>query len=64
MIVTLKRVDRRFKKGSRISLKCKHSIAVKRMAAALSLIEFDYAAAQARTEKRIIIEIQTTVKGR
>jgi len=61
MIVTPKRVGKRFKKVSRVSMKCKHAVAADRIAAALALIEFEYAAAQSRPEKRIIIEIQTTV---
>lgn len=60
-IVSPKRKGRRFKKLSRVSLKCGSAKTANRMAAAVSLIEFEYAAAQARPQKRIIVEIQTTV---
>lgn len=60
-IVTPKRKGARFKKLSRVSLKCGSVNTAKRIAAAISLIEFEYAAAQARTQKRIIVEIQMTV---
>lgn len=60
-IVTPKRKGKRFRKLSRVSLGCNHSDMGARVAAALSLIEFEYAAAQARPVKRIIIEIQKTV---
>ena len=59
VIVSPKRKGKgkRFKKLSRITMKCDHAISATRMAAALSLIVFEYDLAQAQAEKRIIIEI-------
>lgn len=51
----------RFRKLSRINMKCKHAVAVKRLAAAMTLIEFEYEIAQARPDKRMIIEIGPTL---
>lgn len=52
---------RRFAKLSRVNLKCDHAVAGRRLAAALSLIEFEYTIAQSRPEKRIIIDVQPTL---
>ncbi|WP_337846425.1 DUF5615 family PIN-like protein [Sphingomonas sp.] len=52
---------RRFKKLSRVHLACKHSQAVNRLAAAITLIEFEYGVAQDRADKRMIIEIKPTL---
>jgi hypothetical protein len=51
----------RFRKLSRINMKCKHAVAVKRLAAAMTLIEFEYEMAQARRDKRMIIDVQPTL---
>lgn len=52
---------RRFRKLSRIHLACKHSQAVNRLAAAITLIEFEYELAQARPDKRMIIDVKPTL---
>lgn len=51
----------RFRKLSRVHLACKHSQAVNRIAAAITLIEFEYEIAQARSDKRMILEIKSTL---
>lgn len=51
----------RFRKLSRVHLKCRHSIAVDRLAAAITLIEFEYEIAQSRSDKRMIIDVQPTL---
>ena len=48
----------RFKKLSRIHLQCDYPGAEKRMAAAISLIEFEWDLAQGLSDKRIHINIQ------
>ena len=55
------RAGKRFSRLSRINLKPKRNDPVKRLAAALSLIEFENELAQARPEKRFIIDIHATV---
>lgn len=55
------RQGKRFRKLSRVSLRCASAHSAERMAAAIALIEFEHRAAQERTHKRIIIEIQHTV---
>lgn len=52
---------RRFRKLSRIHLACKHSQAVNRLAAAITLIEFEYELAQTRSGKRMIIDVKPTM---
>lgn len=52
---------RRFRKLSRVHLACKHSQALNRLAAAVTLVEFEYEVAQARSDKRMIIEIKPTL---
>ena len=52
---------RQFKKLSRVHLACKHSQALNRLAAAITLVEFEYEVAQARHDKRMIIEIKPTL---
>jgi predicted nuclease of predicted toxin-antitoxin system len=52
---------RRFKKLSRVHLACKHSQALNRLAAAITLIEFEYEVAQARPDKRMIIDVKPTL---
>jgi predicted nuclease of predicted toxin-antitoxin system len=48
----------RFKKLSRIHLKCENAQAQVRLAAAIELVEFEWAGAQKRRDKRIHIVIQ------
>ena len=52
---------RRFKRLSRIALRCREPKAAARMEEALSLIEFEYALAQTKRDKRMIVEILDTV---
>lgn len=52
---------RRFKKLSRVHLACKHSQAVNRLAASISLIEFEYEIAQGRKDKRMILDLKPTI---
>jgi hypothetical protein len=51
----------RFKKLSRVGLKCDEPKAAERMKKALSLIEHEWQYAQASADKRMIVEIQHTV---
>ena len=60
-IASPKKKGRRFRRLSRVNLKCPNAVAGKRLAAALSLIEFEYVVAQTRPEKRIIIDVQPTL---
>ena len=48
---------RRFRNLSRIWLRCHEPRAAQRMEAAISLIEFEYELAQARSDKRMIIRL-------
>lgn len=50
----------RFRKLSRVHLQCDYPGSENRMAAALSLIEFEWEIAQTRADKRIHIVIQKT----
>lgn len=52
---------RRFGRLSRIGLKCNEPQAAARMESALTLIEHEWNGAQARSDKRIIIEVMNTV---
>lgn len=52
---------RRFRKLSRLHMACKHSRALDRIAAAITLIEFEYEIAQARKDKRMIVEVKPTL---
>lgn len=52
---------KRFKKLSRISLRCNHSRILGRLEDAIELIEFEYELAQGRPDKRMIIDIQPTL---
>lgn len=52
---------KRFKKLSRISLRCSHSRILGRLEDAIGLIEFEYELAQGRPDKRMIIDIQPTL---
>jgi hypothetical protein len=51
---------RRFRKLSRVHLACKHSQAINRLAASISLIEFEYEIAQSQPDTRMIIEVKPT----
>lgn len=51
----------RFKKLSRVNMKCKHAVAPTRLAAAITLIEFEFEIAQARSDQRMIIDVQPTL---
>jgi predicted nuclease of predicted toxin-antitoxin system len=51
----------RFKKLSRVGLKCDEPKAAERMKAALSLIQHEWDYAQASTDKRMIVENHHTV---
>jgi predicted nuclease of predicted toxin-antitoxin system len=57
----VQRKGRRFKRLSRVSLRCGSAQTANRMAAALSLVEFEFAQAQIRQDKRIIIEIHVSL---
>lgn len=62
--IVARRMDgqkRRFRKLSRIHLACKHSRALERISAAITLIEFEYENAQSRDDKRMILEIKPTL---
>ncbi len=61
VITSTKRKRRRFRKFSKVNLKCTHAVASKRLAAALLLIEFEYTVAESRTDKRIVIDVQPTL---
>lgn len=50
----------RFRRLSRISFRCSEPEAASRLIVALELIEFEWAAAQVRRDKRMIIEIGPT----
>ena len=52
---------KRFRKLSRISLRCSHALILGRLADAIALIEFEYELAQNRHDKRMIIDIQPTL---
>lgn len=52
---------RRFKKLSKIHLTCKQSMAAVRVAAAIELVEFEWAGTQSRNDKRLHMVIQPHV---
>jgi predicted nuclease of predicted toxin-antitoxin system len=52
---------RRFQRLSRIALKCSEPQAAGRINEALSLIEHEWATAQSKSDKRMIVEIGTSV---
>jgi predicted nuclease of predicted toxin-antitoxin system len=56
----LKGMRARFRRLSRISIKCAEFHAARRIGEAMELIELEYRTAQARSDKRMFIEIQTT----
>lgn len=51
---------RHFRRLSRIAFRCPEPSAAQRLKEALALIEFEWAGAQAKPDKRIIIEIGPT----
>ena len=51
----------RFRKLSRIHLSCSNAKGAERIGAAMSFIEFEWKIAQARSDKRIFIVIQTDI---
>lgn len=53
--------QRRFKRLSRVNMRCSHAKAVERLAAAISLIEFEFEGAQSRPDKRMIIDVGPTI---
>lgn len=56
----LKGMRARFRKLSRISIRCAEYHAARRVEEAMELIELEYRTAQSRADKRMFIEIQTT----
>jgi predicted nuclease of predicted toxin-antitoxin system len=52
---------KRFKKLSRVNMRCQHSMALSRLAAAMTLIEFEFEEALSRSDKRMIIDVQPTL---
>lgn len=52
--------QRRFRRLSRISIKCDEPRAAERIKTALSLIEHEWQVAQASSDKRMIVEVGTT----
>lgn len=52
--------QRRFRTLSRIGIRCDEPIAARRVKEALSLIEHEWVYAQARADKRMIVEIGST----
>lgn len=63
-VIVARRPDgqkRRFHKLSRVHLACDHSKVVHRLAAAVSLIEFEYEIAQQRADKRMILDLKPTL---
>jgi predicted nuclease of predicted toxin-antitoxin system len=56
----LKGMRTRFRRLSRISIRCAEYHAARRVEEALELIELEFRSAQSRSDKRMFIEIQTT----
>jgi len=56
----LKGMRARFRKLSRISIRCTEYQASQRIEEAMELIELEYRTAQGRPDKRLFIEIQTS----
>lgn len=57
----IQRKGRRFKKLSRVSLRCGSAQTANRIAAVISLIEFEFEQCQARQDKRLMIEIHISL---
>lgn len=51
----------RFRRLSRVNMRCPHAKAVERLASAIALIEFEFEVAQARSDKRMIIDVHSTL---
>lgn len=51
----------RFRKLSRIHLRCENAKAAERLAAAITLVEFEFAVADTRPDKRVHIVVQTNL---
>jgi predicted nuclease of predicted toxin-antitoxin system len=56
----LKGMRARFRRLSRIAIRCPEFHAARRIAEAMEFIELEYKTAQSRSDKRMFIEIQTT----
>lgn len=56
----LKGMRSRFRRLSRLSIRCAEYHAARRVEEAMELIELEYRTAQARADKRMFIVIQTT----
>ena len=56
----LKGMRARFRRLSRIAIRCPEFRAARRVEEAMEFIELEYRTAQARSDKRMFIEIQTT----
>lgn len=56
----LKGMRARFRRLSRIAIRCKEFHAARRIEEAMEFIELEYRTAQQRHDKRMFIEIQTT----
>ena len=56
----LKGMRSRFRRLSRLSIRCAEFHAARRVDEAMELIELEYKVAQSRSDKRMFIEIQTT----
>ena len=50
----------RFRRLSRIALRCSEPQAANRVSVAMSLVEHEWAVAQSKSDKRMIVEIGTT----
>ena len=57
----VQRKGRRFKKLSRVSLRCGSAQTANRIAASIELIEFEFAQCQTRPDKRLMIEIHVAL---
>jgi hypothetical protein len=56
----LKGLRARFRRLSRLSIRCAEFHAARRIKEAMELIELEFRTAQSRSDKRMFIEIQTT----
>jgi hypothetical protein len=56
----LKRLRSRFRRLSRLSIRCAEFHVGRRVAEAMELIELEYRTAQARSDKRMFVQIHTT----
>lgn len=60
-LVKRRNKNRTMKRLSRVSLRCSAAQLLTRIGAVISLIEFEFGQAQARPDKRIIIEVHTSL---